>query len=150
MKLFAPELTITLLTFGGSTVNKVAISGYETINLGHISSKDTLTNIYASADVTIVPSRLEAFGQVAAESLACATPVIAFNNSGLTDIIQHERSGLLVESFEVEALATAIVRILSMPISERRKMGEAGREFVQEKFSQDTVVKEWKKIYKVD
>jgi glycosyltransferase involved in cell wall biosynthesis len=150
MKQVTPDIAITLLTFGGSVANKETISGYETINLGHISSKDTLANVYSSADVTIVPSRLEAFGQVAAESLACATPVIAFNNSGLTDIVQHGKSGLLVEAFEIEDLANAIVKILSMPISDRVTMGEVGRNFIQEKFRLNVVVKEWKQIYKIN
>jgi glycosyltransferase involved in cell wall biosynthesis len=150
MKQVAPDIAITLLTFGGSVANQETISGYETINLGHISSKNTLANVYSSADVTIVPSRLEAFGQVAAESLACATPVIAFNNSGLTDIVQHGKSGILVEAFEIEGLATAIVKILSMPMSVRVTMGEFGRQFIQQKFSQNVVVKEWKQIYNVD
>jgi glycosyltransferase involved in cell wall biosynthesis len=100
--------------------------------------------------VTIVPSRVEAFGQVAAESLACETPVIAFNNSGLADIVQHEKSGLLVEPFDVDALAFAIVRILSMSISDRHEMGKVGRKFIQEKFSQNTVVEQWKKTYQID
>jgi glycosyltransferase involved in cell wall biosynthesis len=150
MKQIAPDIAITLLTFGGSVVNKETISGYETVNLGHISSKDSLANVYSSADVTIVPSRLEAFGQVAAESLACATPVIAFNNSGLTDIVQHGKSGLLVEAFEIEGLATAIVKILFMPIYDRDTMGEVGRQFILQKFSRNVVVKEWKKIYKIN
>jgi glycosyltransferase involved in cell wall biosynthesis len=150
VKLAAPDVAINLLTFGGQVANIETIAGYSAINLGHISSKDTLATIYSSADVTIVPSRVEAFGQVAAESLACETPVIAFNNSGLADIVQHEKSGLLVEPFDVDALAFAIVRILSMSISDRHEMGKVGRKFIQEKFSQNTVVEQWKKTYQIE
>ena len=150
IKFVAPDISFTLLTFGGSVANNETISGFEVINLGHISSKDTLSSIYSSADVTIVPSRLEAFGQVAAESLACATPVIAFNNSGLTDIVQHGKSGILVEAFEIDGLVSAIIKILSIPISDRIEMGEVGRKFIHENFSQNEVVKKWKKVYKMD
>ena len=52
-----------------------------------------MNKLYSLADVTIVPSKMEVLGQTALESLACGTPVVAFNNTGLSDIIIHKKNG---------------------------------------------------------
>ena len=42
-------------------------------------------------DLLILPSKLEAFGQIASEAILCGTPVIGFNKTGLDDIIVHKK-----------------------------------------------------------
>ena len=71
------------------------------IETGFINSDEKLSEIYNAADVTIVPSIQEAFGQVASESNACGTPVIGLKNSGLKDIIDHKVNGYLCEKENV-------------------------------------------------
>ncbi|MEQ2016299.1 glycosyltransferase [Photorhabdus bodei] len=141
---------ILLLTFGGRKNNKSTLSGFDMLNLGHIDSKEKLSTIYSCADITITPSRVESFGQVAAESLLCATPVIAFDNSGLTDIIQHNKSGLLVNAFDTTKLANAILKMLIMPDRDRVMMGETGRNFVLKNFTPDVLSNYWKLLYNID
>ncbi len=141
------NLNITLVTFGGEMAKNNELAGYNIINLGSISSISKLSSLYSCADITIVPSRLESFGQVAAESLSCETPVIAFNNSGLTDIIEHKVSGMLVEAFDTKALCDSIVYMFGLSGSERSEMGRRGREHVIRKFSPSVVCEQWKNIY---
>ena len=53
----------------------------------------------------IVPSKLETFGQTATEAMACGTPVVAFNNTGLSDIVEHKKNGYLAELLDINDLA---------------------------------------------
>jgi glycosyltransferase involved in cell wall biosynthesis len=75
--------------------------------LGH-RPQEEVAHIYNVADVSVVPSRVEPFGLVAIESLACGTPVVATNEGGLPDFI-NERVGALVPVDDAERLASAIV-----------------------------------------
>ena len=71
-----------------------------------------LKKLYSSADVMVVPSKMETLGQTAIESLACGTPVVAFNNTGLSDIISHKKNGYLAEFLNEQDLANGINWIL--------------------------------------
>ena len=64
---------------------------------------------YRAADVTVVPSRTESFGLVALESQACATPVVAADVGGLSDVV---RGGVLVPGHAPEDHARAIVDLI--------------------------------------
>jgi glycosyltransferase involved in cell wall biosynthesis len=75
--------------------------------LGH-QPQAKVARIYNAADVSVVPSRNEAFGLVALEALACGTPVVATDAGGLPDFI-NERVGTLVPVDEPDSLAQAII-----------------------------------------
>ena len=59
---------------------------------------DKLPEIYASADLLILPSRFDTFSCVVLEALSCGLPVIAYNTKGPKDIIQDSVNGFLVET----------------------------------------------------
>lgn len=67
------------------------------------------------ADVMAVPSRWETFGNVVVEAMALGVPVVATRCGGPEDIIEDGRDGFLVEAEDTEALAGAILRLLSDP-----------------------------------
>ena len=58
---------------------------------------ELLSTYYRAADVCLVPSRSESFGLVALEAAACGTPVVASDVGGLRSLIDHGRTGYLVE-----------------------------------------------------
>jgi len=80
--------------------------------LGRLNDEQ-LRTAYSSADVFVAPSRLEAFGQVAAEAQSCGTPVVAFDNSGLRDVVEDEVTGHLARAFEPDSLAESIWWVLA-------------------------------------
>lgn len=135
---------IVLLTFGTDKIDKrVESFGCKVINLGFIPDAAEMAMVYNLIDVMIVPSRAESFGQVAAESLACQTPVIAFNHSGIQDIILHQRSGLLAEPFSIVSLTDNIKFMMNMSDQERMDYGICGRQHVVSKFGKDVILKKY-------
>ncbi len=75
--------------------------------------QDLLPVFYAAADVVAVPSRYESFGLVAVEAMACGTPVVASRMGGLTFTVEEGTNGLLVPRGNAEALADALVQVVS-------------------------------------
>ncbi len=82
-----------------------------------------LSSYYRAADVCLVPSRSESFGLVALEAAACGTPVVAAAVGGLLTLVEHGRSGLLVEGRDPLDYAAAVRSI----IQDRAFAAELGR-----------------------
>ena len=86
--------------------------GFKVHYLGKLNNSE-LVEVYSAIDVLAVPSRLEAFGQVAAEAQMCGAPVVVFDNSGLTDVVSDRITGCVVPAFDTQALAEAIAWVLA-------------------------------------
>lgn len=74
--------------------------------------QEMLRKIYNISNVSVVPSREEAFGLVALEAIACGTPVIATKQGGMIDFVTED-VGTLIEKDNVEQLANEIKKILN-------------------------------------
>ncbi len=73
--------------------------------------RSDLPDYYRTADLLIMPSRSESFGLVAVESQACGTPVVASNVGGLGVGVNHEKGGLLVDSWNPADYSKGILRV---------------------------------------
>jgi glycosyltransferase involved in cell wall biosynthesis len=80
--------------------------------MGHIGDDTTLALLYSAADVMVTPSRQENLPQSATEAHACGCPVVAFNCTGLPEVVEHLVTGYLAEPFEAEDLAHGIAWVL--------------------------------------
>jgi D-inositol-3-phosphate glycosyltransferase len=76
---------------------------------------DHLATYYRAADACLVPSRSESFGLVALEAAACGTPVVAAAVGGLRSLVEHARTGFLVEGRDPAAYAAYVSEILDNP-----------------------------------
>jgi D-inositol-3-phosphate glycosyltransferase len=81
---------------------------------------ELLSSYYRAADVCIVPSRSESFGLVALEAAACGTPVVASAVGGLTTLVDHGRTGYLVDEPDPVAYAAAVCRVFDEPLAAER------------------------------
>lgn len=96
-----------------------------------------LASFYGGARMSVVPSVWEeAFGLVAAESMAHGVPVIASNIGALPEIVDHGRTGLLFEPGNDELLAAQIAALWDAP-EEGKEMGVRGREKVLREYARD-------------
>lgn len=150
--MLADELTsfhnIVLVTFGGEK-NEVRFDlGFRHIEVGYITDKFMLAQIYSSAHLTVVPSLLESFGQVAAESLSCETPVIAFDCSGLRDIVQHKVNGYLAKPYSATSLCEGMKWLLMCDSSSLRNLGANGRVHIEKNFSEHIVITKLIDLYR--
>jgi glycosyltransferase involved in cell wall biosynthesis len=99
---------IELLLFGradDSVLRRLALPCHR---VGHLDDDELLANVYSSADVLVAPSILEPFGKTLIEAMACGTPVVAFDNGGPRDIVEHKVSGFLAPVYSAETLAEGI------------------------------------------
>ena len=81
---------------------------------------ELLSTYYRAADVCLVPSRSESFGLVALEAAACGTPVVASDVGGLRSLIDHGRTGYLVEHPTPEQFGAWVRQILAEPLLAER------------------------------
>jgi D-inositol-3-phosphate glycosyltransferase len=79
-----------------------------------------LSTYFRAADVCLVPSRSESFGLVALEAAACGAPVVASAVGGLLTLVEHGRTGFLVEERDPAEYASWVDRILDDPVLHRR------------------------------
>ena len=118
------ENRIQVLVFGESN-NKKFINNLPVDFLGSFSDDLSLRVVYSAADVMVVPSIQEAFGQTASEAHACGTPVVAFNIGGLIDIVSHQETGFLAEPYDPKSLAYGINWILEDEQRNKRLSSQA-------------------------
>jgi glycosyltransferase involved in cell wall biosynthesis len=79
---------------------------------GFVDDED-LPALYSGASVFAFPSLYEGFGLPPLEAMACGTPVVTSNRSSLPEVVGD--AGLLVNPLDIEALASAIDRLLTDP-----------------------------------
>ncbi|WP_036477631.1 glycosyltransferase family 4 protein [Myxosarcina sp. GI1] len=103
---------IELVVVGSANINHFSNLGFKVHCLGQFYDDLSLAVAYSAVDVTVIPSTQEAFGQIASESLACGSPVVAFNTTGILDIVKHQQDGYLAVPFEIQDLARGITWIL--------------------------------------
>ncbi|MBD0261872.1 MAG: glycosyltransferase family 4 protein [Tolypothrix sp. Co-bin9] len=123
-----------VVIFGASQPENPPDLGFKTHYLGHLHDNMSLASVYSAADVMLVPSLQESFGQTASESLACGTPVVAFNSTGLKDIVDHQHNGYLAKPYEVEDFAKGITWVLENA-ERHQKLSFYAREKAEREFT---------------
>jgi glycogen(starch) synthase len=74
--------------------------------------EDSLQKLYMIADVCVVPSLYEPFGITALEAMAAKTPLVASNTGGLSEIVEHDRTGTKVFGGNADSVAWGVTRVL--------------------------------------
>lgn len=136
-----------LLSFGAGSLS--ANADLPGMHLGHVSNNHLLSLIYNCADVFVIPSLQEAFGQTALEAMSCEIPVAGFNTGGIPDMITNGVTGYLAETGNINKLAEAISEVLSLNQSEYLKMGENCRQKALKEFTISLQAEKYISVYKL-
>jgi len=104
-----------------------------------------LIELYQNAVVFVLTSDEEGLGIVLLEAMACATPVISTRCGGPNTVVSDE-VGFLTPVGDAQSLAERILWMLQNP-EQRRRMGQAGRNLVEARFSNEVVGKKYQDVY---
>jgi glycosyltransferase involved in cell wall biosynthesis len=105
-----------------------------------------IKDIIAAIDILVIPSLLEGFPMITLEAMAMGKPIIATRIDGIVEQISDGEEGILVPPGDPDALAKAIIRVLTDTKS-GKTMGVAGRKKVEQEFSVEKMVSETEKVY---
>lgn len=107
---------------------------------------EELAGWYSAADVLVVPSWYEPFGMVILEGMLYGLPVAAADVGGPAEILEHNRTGLLFAPKDVEAMARAIIRLVTDQ-DLRRKLGKAAADEVRREWLWPQIVGTMRGVY---
>jgi glycosyltransferase involved in cell wall biosynthesis len=102
--------------------------------------------LLSRCDGFVLPSLWEGLPNALIEALGSGIPAVATGVGGTPEVLKHEVAGLLVDAGDPEALAEAMVRLMKMQDSQRRRMGEEGRLHVASQFSMEQMLCKWEKV----
>jgi glycosyltransferase involved in cell wall biosynthesis len=107
---------------------------------------ETLRNLQKCADVSVVPSLFEPFGIVALEAMAAKSPVVVSDTGGLSEIVEHDLTGVKVYPDNPESLAWGVTRVL-LDEAYANKLRENAYRLVVEKYNWKKISRQTKSVY---
>lgn len=111
-----------------------------------IKNEKELISYYNQADLTLLPSLIENLPYIAMESLACGTPVLAYNVGGNSDLVKNNKTGFLIEPYDHQAFGLKIEELISHD-SNVNKLSQNISKFAQNNFSYQQIAKKHINFY---
>lgn len=137
---------VLCVVFGQSQPQHATDFPFNTQWLGHIHDDTTLALLYNAATVMVVPSRQENLPQTVTEAQACGTPVVAFNCTGLTDVVEHQQTGYLAKAYDSVDMAAGLQWMLGNP-AECERLGRNARLRAEKLWNITAVVEQYNAVY---
>jgi glycosyltransferase involved in cell wall biosynthesis len=134
----------TLLSVGGGTPRVPEDVSHR--HLGRVDDDHRLALLYSLADLFVIPSLQEAFGQTALEAMACGTPVVGFDTGGIPDMVRPGETGWLAEPGDVSSLRRKIDVALAGD-KERERRARRCREVVEREYTLERQAKRYECLY---
>ncbi|MCX7594850.1 MAG: glycosyltransferase family 4 protein [Fischerella sp.] len=120
--------------------------GFKTHYLGTLNDDISIAIAYSAADTFVLPSTQDNLPNMIVEAIACGTPCVAFNIGGIPDIIEHQKNGYLVQSFDITDLVKGIIWVLEN--DERyQSLSFHAREKAEQEFSLEIQAKRYYDLF---
>lgn len=100
---------------------------------------DNVNDYYAIADIGILTSHCEPFGNVILEAMRNALPVVSFNKGGPVEMVRHGETGFLAREGDVEDFACRVQNLVA-DYRLRMKLGERGRQVAEQEYSREAAI----------
>lgn len=126
------------VVFGQSEPSEIENVGMPLLYQGALVDDVSLALLYSAADVMVVPSLQEAFGQTASEAQACGCPVVAFEGTGVASIVKHKETGYLANLASIEDLKKGILWCIE-DVNRSAIISQAARANAVEKYAYDVI-----------
>jgi len=137
-----------LLVIGGNEKTDLKEFDLSGESIGVVNDESLLSAYYTASDFYIMPSNQENLPLTIIESLACGTPVVAFNVGGIPEMINHQVTGYLAEKESIRSLIDGITWAYNLSSKEYLKSSESCRMSARKNYSIDDFVKKHIAIYK--
>jgi L-malate glycosyltransferase len=111
-----------------------------------LGEQDQVVPLLSIADLFLLPSLQESFGLAALEAMACNVPVVASRVGGLSEVIEHGRTGFLHDLDDLDGMAHSGVRLLT-DLELHAAIAGQGRRVVAERFCADLIVPRYETFY---
>ena len=111
-----------------------------------LGNQEDVVSILSLADVLLCPSKQESFGLVVLEGMACELPVIASNAGGIPEVIDHGKTGFMVDVGDYQGMAEIGIE-LAKNCELRKQIGISARNSVAERFTIEKIVPQYERIY---
>ena len=108
--------------------------------------RDDRGALFAAADICVLPSRVEPFGNVIPEAWACRRPVVTAASTGPAAMVRRDEDALLVPVDDAAALAAAIGRLIDEP-DLRARLAEVGRRRYEAEFTEAACVERYLRLF---
>ncbi|MBC7923749.1 MAG: glycosyltransferase family 4 protein [Ferruginibacter sp.] len=136
---------LELVVFGKASASALAGLPFKVHYLG-VSGPEKLIQAYNAADGFVLPSLEDNLPNTVMESLACGTPVVAFRQGGLPEMIDHAHNGYLAAYQSAEALAEGIAWLLA-PETDAGELRRNAREKVMGNYTEELVAGKYRRLY---
>ncbi len=100
--------------------------------------QDEMVKVYQQTSIVCLPSYREGLATSLLEAAACAIPIITTDVPGCRELVKNNVTGFIVPTHDAQELARCIIYMVEHP-SQSIEMGSRARDFIIEKYSQDTV-----------
>jgi len=137
---------IEIVLFGKNKSFDVSQLPFKVYELNIITSQEDMADLYNLADVYVTPAIEDNLPNTVMESLACGTPVVAFNTGGLPDMVDHLLNGYLAEFKSAADFAAGINYILNS--DKKNKLSANARKKVLDNFTNEIVASKYMDVYR--
>jgi glycosyltransferase involved in cell wall biosynthesis/GT2 family glycosyltransferase len=133
---------VVLATFGAPQPG-LAKTGLKHLDLGYLNSPQLMAQVYAMADVLLMPTLEDNLPNTVLESMGCGTPVVGFATGGMPDMVEHGNNGWLAEPQDIDGLRKGIENVLIAGSQTR----EAARQTILRKFTLSHQARAYLRVY---